>query len=478
MQRTTLNDASTKIVATVGPACDTVEKLVELIAAGADVFRINSAHGDRSGHEQVLANIRAASARTGTHVGVLLDLSGPKLRLGQLAVDPFYCETGSEVRFLRGDVAAAPGDLTSSYKRLIDELAVGDRVMLADGTVTLTVLSVDSDSARCQVTAGGEIRSRQGINLPGVNLSVASMRPADVDNAIWGAQNEIDFISLSFVRSADDIAALRNLLVSYDSRALVIAKIEKPEALDHLDSIVEASDGVMVARGDLGVEIDVAETPVAQKRIIRVCREKLKPVIVATQMLDSMHHHRRPTRAEASDVANAILDGADACMLSGETAIGEYPVEAVATMNRIMRYTEQQLPIGEVQPAEITRVHPITSAVTDAATDIAEAIAAKMIVIATHSGGTAWVKSKSRSRIPTIGVSDNRAVLRRMSLFWGIQPKHAAELADTAALIEQTCHWGCQRGLLQQGDKVVFVSGSGVLPKAHNVLVVHTVGQQ
>jgi len=477
MLKVSLSDASTKIVATIGPACDTVEKLCELIACGVDIFRINSAHGDREQHEASLASIRAAGEQTGVHVGVLLDLSGPKLRLGRLMVDPFHCEYGSHVTFVRGEEPAQANQLTSSYKRLIDELAVGDRVMLADGTVSLVVEKVSGDSAVCRVTSAGEIRSRQGINLPGVKLSVSAMRPADVDNAIWGAKNGIDFISLSFVRTAEDVHSLKNLLISYDSQALAIAKIEKPEALDQLEQIVEAADAVMVARGDLGVEIDVAETPVAQKRIIRVCREKMKPVIVATQMLESMHHSKRPTRAEASDVANAILDGADACMLSGETAIGDYPAEAVATMNRIMVHTEQKLLIEDVKkPGKTNRVHPITSAVTEAATSIAESISAKLIVIATHSGGTAWVKSKSRSRIPTIGASDNPAALRRMSLLWGIKPLYVEEFDDTAKLFDKISRWGCEQGLLATGDKVVFVTGSGVMRKAHNVLVVHTVG--
>lgn len=476
MSRPSLSEACTKIVATVGPACDSVGKLTELINAGVDVFRINSAHGSRETHASALQNIREASAACGLSVGVLLDLAGPKLRLGQLAVDPLVCEVGMRLSFVRGESAAAPHELTSVYKRLIDELAVGNRVMLADGIVSLKVETVTSDRAECRVTSGGEIRSRQGINLPGVKLSLSAMRPADVDNAIWAAQNGIDFISLSFVRSAEDVQSLKNLLVSYDSHALVIAKIEKPEALDELEAIVDAADGVMVARGDLGVEIDVAETPVAQKRIIRVCREKMKPVIVATQMLESMHHSRRPTRAEASDVANAILDGTDACMLSGETAIGDYPVEAVQTMNRIMLHTEREL-LGHHfdDRGSNTRVHPITTAVTHAATSIAESISAKLIVIATHSGGTAWVKSKSRSLIPTIGASDNPETIRRMNLLWGIKPFLTPQIDDTAKFIDEICRWAHQNGCLNRGDQVVFVTGSGVMKKAHNLVLVHTV---
>ncbi len=290
---------------------------------------------------------------------------------------------------MRGEQAATPDQLCSNYTRLLDEISVGDKIMLADGTITLQVTERSRDTARCQVMTAGTIRSRQGINLPGVSLSVSAMRPEDVENAIWAARNEIDFISLSFVRSAQDVASLKNLLASLDSQAMVIAKIEKREALNDLEKIVEAADGVMVARGDLGVEIDVAETPVAQKRIIAVCREKLKPVIVATQMLESMHTNRRPTRAEASDVANAILDGADACLLSGETAIGNFPVLAVDTMNRIMVRTEE---IYRDQPTHartrvFDRVHPITSAVTNAAANIAEDIGAKLVVVVSRTAG-------------------------------------------------------------------------------------------
>ncbi|TWU26336.1 Pyruvate kinase [Novipirellula galeiformis] len=476
MSRPTLEESCTKIVATVGPACGTVEKLVELIEAGVDVFRINTAHGSRSEHEASLGNIRQASKRCGFDVGVLLDLAGPKMRLGQLVTDPLVCEVGATLSFIRGDSSTEASELTSTYARLIDELAPGDRVMLADGLVALKVEKVTAKRAECRVTAGGIVRSRQGINLPGVKLSVSAMRPKDVDNAIWAAQQGIDFISLSFVRSPEDVQSLKNLLVSYESNAMVIAKIEKPEALDQLEAIVEASDGVMVARGDLGVEIDVAETPVAQKRIIRVCKEKMKPVIVATQMLESMHTSSRPTRAEASDVANAILDGADACMLSGETAIGDHPVKAVEMMNRIMVCTEREMlshNISERIPN--TRVHPITTAVTIAATNIAEAIRAKLIVIGTRSGGTAWVKSKSRSRIPTLGASNSHDTLRRMNLLWGIKPVEASHLDHTPEFIDEICLWGRENAHLQKGDQVVFVTGSGVVEKAHNVVIVHTV---
>lgn len=473
MHRPTLQESSTKIIATVGPACDSVESLKDLIAAGVDVFRINTAHGNRETHTATLGRIREAAAETGFPVGVLLDLSGPKIRLGELLQDPLQCELDMTLTFVDGDVPETPFELTSNYKRLLQELRAGDTVMLADGIVTLQVISCDGKRASCKVIAPGELRSRQGINLPGVKLSVSAMRPEDVDNAIWGAQVGVDFISLSFVRSASDVRSLKDLLTSYDSSALVIAKIEKREALEDLEAIVNEADGVMVARGDLGVEIDVAETPVAQKRIIQICTEKLKPVIVATQMLDSMHHNPRPTRAEASDVANALLDGADCCMLSGETAIGDFPLAAVQTMHRIMIHTERQLLAGSRHDHFVlNQQHLITSAVARSASRLAEMIQARLIVIATRSGGTAWVESKQRSAVPTVGVSDNDAVLRRMNLFWGVKPIRVSQLDDPQKLFDEITSWGCGSGMLSGGDIVVLVTGNGVVERAHNLLVV------
>lgn len=482
VSRPSLNEANTKIVATVGPACDRVDQLASMIEAGVDVFRINTAHGNRDENAKVLAKIREASDQVGFQVAVLLDLAGPKIRLGELSVDPTHCSLGERFSLIRGDISSSPNELTSSYKTLVEELEPGDRVMLADAAVTLEVQAVEKDRAECVVIAEGSIRSRQGINLPGVKLSVSSMLPRDIENAIWAAENGIDLVSLSFVRTAKDVLQLKELLTFHNSQALVIAKIEKPEALENLESIVEATDAVMVARGDLGVEIDVAETPVAQKRIIRVCRQQLKPVIVATQMLESMHHSSRPTRAEVSDVANAIHDGADACMLSGETAIGQYPLESVRMMGRIMRATERDLnpttfgaTTGNQVIPENLRVHPITTAVSVAATRIAESIHAKLIVIATRSGNTAWIGSQSRCLIPTLGISDSPETLRRMNLLWGIKPFYVEKMEDTSGLIDKMCQWSRENGGLKRGDHLVLVTGTGVFEKAHNLVVVHTI---
>jgi len=375
-----------------------------------------------------------------------------------------------------GTKSNAADELTSTYPALIGELAVGDTVMLADGTVSMVVTAKEHGQVKCRVTGAGLIRSRQGINLPGAKLSVASLTEADMANAIWAAKNDVDFVSLSFVRKAVDVLLLKELLKSHGSAAMTIAKIEKPEAVQQIAEIVAAAEGVMVARGDLGVEMDVAEIAVVQKRIVQECQRQGKPVIVATQMLDSMHHNRRPTRAEATDVANAILDGADACMLSGETAIGEFPVESVETMNRIMLATEPLLKDrGLSQAVQASDVHPITAAAVRGSALIADQLHAKLVVVATRGGGTCRLRSKQRDFIPTIGLSDSPNVLRKLSLFWGVTPIADAPVHDGPALRAFIDTWGRGRGLLAIGDCVIFVTGTNFYPMAQNIVVIHEV---
>jgi pyruvate kinase len=337
------------------------------------------------------------------------------------------------------------------------------------------------------------------VNLPGVKLSVAAMSAADWQHAEWAAGAGADFVSLSFVRSAVEVKLLKELLRTRGSAARVVAKIEKREAIDNLDSIVDAADAVMVARGDLGVEIDVAGVPMVQKQIIRACQRYQKPVIVATQMLDSMQHARRPTRAEATDVANAILDGADACMLSGETAIGDHPVEVVKMMRRIARETEKQyladrwhylegrfqaergpvgVPVQDFLPAPeflVEGLHPITQAVVDGASRIAAELDAKLFVVASRSGVTAIARSKRRGAVPTVGLSDDPAALRQMSLYWGVTPLANAATPDTTALLEHVTAWGLREGRLTRGDRILLVAGSGFGTGGHNMALVHEV---
>ena len=495
--RMTGETVRTKIVATIGPACRDEQALAGLVEAGVDVFRLNMAHGSIEEHQESLDRIRRVSDAAGRPVGVLVDLAGPKIRLGELPGGAVDCQAGAELRFVRGAESRGPDEFTTTYDRLVDELAVGDSVMLADGTISLVVEERTAEWARCRVVQPGLVRSRQGVNLPGVKLSVAAMSPADWRHAEWAAGAEADFVSLSFVRSAVEVKLLKELLRTRGSRARVVAKIEKREALDNLESIVDAADAVMVARGDLGVEIDVAGTPMVQKQIIRACQRYQKPVIVATQMLDSMQHARRPTRAEASDVANAILDGADACMLSGETAIGEHPRLVVEMMRRIASATEKQylqdrkqfledalgrargtVSAGEFLPAPeflVDGLHPITQAVVDGASRIAAELDAKLVVVASKSGVTAIARSKRRGAVPTVGVSDDPATLRQMSLYWGVTPLAAVEGTDVNRLLEHVSGWGRREGRLQHGDRILLVAGHGFGTGGHNMALVHEV---
>ncbi len=489
----------TKIVATLGPASRSEEAIRGLVEAGVDVFRLNMAHGSLEEHAESLARIRTISDELRRPVGVLADLAGPKIRLGELPGGATELVEGEEVAFVRGPETGSPREFTVTYASLVDELSPGDSVMIADGTISLIVMARTSERVLCRVVQGGTVRSRQGVNLPGVRLSVAAMSADDWRHAEWAATAGIDFVSLSFVRSAVEVKLLKELLRTRGSEAKVVAKIEKREAVEALDMIVDAADAVMVARGDLGVETDVASMPMVQKRVIRVCQRYQKPVIVATQMLDSMHHARRPTRAEATDVANAILDGADACMLSGETAIGEHPRLVVEMMRRIARETEKQyladrwrymegrfmaergsagVPVQEFLPAPeflVEGLHPITQAVVDGASRIAGELDAKLFVVASKSGLTAIARSKRRGAVPTVGVSDNPATLRQMSLYWGVTPLAGAASPDTGALLEHVVSWGMAEGRITRGDRILLVAGSGFGTGGHNMALVHEV---
>ncbi len=468
----------TKIVATVGPACRSPQMLAELVLAGADVFRLNMAHASRETHLESLAMIRQTSRELKQPIAVLVDLAGPKIRLGELPGDAIECENDAEFRFIRGDVSTDPHDLVTTYEPLVDELNVGDSVMLADGTVGMKVIEKGADFARCQVTQPGLIRSRQGLNLPGVKLSAPAMDEDDRQNAIWAAENQIDFVGLSFVRQPSDVRELKDLLRVRGSTARVIAKIEKPEALEQLDAIVDEADAIMVARGDLGVEIDVAQMPLVQKRIVAACTERQKPVIIATQMLDSMQNSRRPTRAEVTDVANAILDGGDACMLSGETAIGKYPREAVQMMNEVAQATEELFRDNVPRDSgkfHAEGLHPITAAVVYGAGHMAADLDAKLVVVVSHSGATALALSKQRNYVPTVGISDSPRTLRQMCLYWGVIPLGEVTAEDTGTTLAGVTAWGREAGVLTTGDYVVLVAGLGLHVGSHNQVLVHRV---
>lgn len=471
--------ARTKIVATVGPASRDEAQLSALIDAGVDVFRLNMAHGDLAGHEAVLNSIRKLSDEKRRPIAVLVDLAGPKIRLGEMPGGQIELAEGQTVRFVRGEASSQPDELTTSYPALIDELQVGDRVMLVDGTVRLDVLEKSKQAVTCRVAQAGLIRSRQGVNLPGAKISLPAMSDVDREHAVWAAQHGVDFVSLSFVRSPKEVTELKWLLGYHKSTAHVIAKIEKQEALDLLYEIVAATDGVMVARGDLGVEIDVARMPVVQKQIVAACSQFGKPVIIATQMLDSMQHSRQPTRAEVTDVANAILDGADACMLSGETAIGEFPCAAVEMMNRVALATEPLFAGRNSEPPPRVLpegLQPITQGVVHGAIGIASELRAELIVVVSHGGATALALSKRRSLVQIIGISDKPETLRKMSLYWGVIPLMGAPITDSIELLKHVEEWGQNNGTLKTGSYIVLVAGLGLASRGHNMVRVHEVG--
>jgi pyruvate kinase len=481
--------ARTKIVATVGPACESYEQLRALARSGVDVFRLNMAHAEPDVQQGHVDNIRRLSEELDEPIAILVDLAGPKIRLGELPNDRIHCEIDEEYAFVQGSATSGPNELTSTYAPLVKELTVGDRVMLADGTVCMAVQRKEPGRAIAKVVQRGTIRSRQGINLPGAKLSVPAISVLDHQHAIWAAQAGVDFVSLSFVRAPDEVRALKDIVRSAGSSARVVAKIEKREALDRLDEVVQAADAVMVARGDLGVEIDVAQMPVEQKRIILSCAKHQKPVIIATQMLDSMHESPRPTRAEVTDVANAILDGADATMLSGETAVGKYSREAVEMMNRIALATEssvQDRRPREPEPHQNSAIglNPITRAVVRGAGEMAYDLKAKLVVVASHSGRTALAMSQHRSFVPTVGVSQCEETLRQFCLYWGVTPLRGAPATDMQELIKYCDAWACRVGCANKGDRIVIVGGSHLtagasheemLAGVHDVVLVHEV---
>jgi pyruvate kinase len=480
-----IQTARTKIVATVGPSCREPAQLAALAKSGAKVFRLNMAHGGPDVQQEHVNRIRQVSQEINEPLAILVDLAGPKFRLRELPNDQIFCHRDESFFFVKHE-PTTPNELLTSYEPLIDELSVGDQVMLADGTVMMVVEELLPDRARMRVVQQGIIRSRQGINLPGVRLSAPAISVEDHQHAIWAAKAGADFVSLSFVRSPDEVRTLKDILRSSSSQASVIAKIEKREALERLEEIIIEADGVMVARGDLGVEIDVAEMPIAQKRIIRMCQEYHKPVIIATQMLDSMHESQRPTRAEVTDVANAILDGADACMLSGETAIGKHPRKVVEMMNRIALATETSMidqPLRAPSKKKVDGLHDVTSAVVRGAGTMAHTLKAKLVVVASHSGRTALALSQLRNFVPTVGVSTKETTLRQMCLYWGVTPLRNAPAENVDQLIKQIEEWTCRVGLTVSGDRIVVVGGSHLtisqdtkkVVAAHDLVMVHEV---
>jgi len=460
----------TKIVATIGPACSRAEGIGALLEAGMDGARLNMSHGTREDHAQHARHVREAEEAAGRSVALIADLQGPKLRVGEL-VEPVELTRGEQV-VVAGEDSARDGDIPVSPSVLGSVLAPGKDVLIDDGHVRLAVNAVEQGRARCEVVVGGRITSHKGVNLPGVALPIPSLTRKDLDDLNFALDLGVDFVALSFVRSGADVRALRTLIEAAGSPAYVIAKIEKAEAVAALDDILDESHAVMVARGDLGVEIGAADVPLLQKRIIHKALERGKPVITATQMLESMVHSPEPTRAEASDVANAILDGTSAVMLSGETAMGEYPVEAIKVMDRIALAVEPSLDYRH----EIPEAHEdptIGQAMSNAACDIAEALAARAIVVPTFTGRTASAVARLRPRRPIIGCTHHTYSLRHMALEWGVTPMPIPEATDVEDIWGRSLDAARDSGLVQPGDRVVITAGTAVnIPGSTNVIKV------
>lgn len=475
--------AKTRIVATIGPACESEKVLRELIIQGVDIFRLNFAHGEHDWLAEILRRIRQVSAELKTAVGILGDLSGPKIRLGELPGGELFCTEGTTCRFVRGQVSESATDLTCTYEALIDDVELGDRILLADGTVSLLVTAKanDGSSVTCLVAEPGRIRSRQGVNLPGVSLSTPSVTEKDRKDLAWALQNGLDFLGLSFVRNASDIEHLKDLIAQQKPKntPLVVAKIEKTEAIRDLDRIIEATDAVMVARGDLGVEAEISRVPILQKQIIRRCNEARIPVITATQMLDSMTVNDLPTRAEVSDVANAVIDGTDAVMLSGETAIGQHPALCVRMMQKIIDEAEPFVIRSALKSADAQQwrqANPVTEAISHGAIVVAEQLEADLIVVATESGRTALALSSQRGRVPILAMSYREETVRRMSLYWGVTALQSRVVRQSAeALLDQVVAWGLEHRFLKAGQKIVVLGHTNWLGAGHDMMMVHTI---
>ena len=453
----------TKIVATIGPASRTPEALRRLLLAGVNVFRLNFSHGSHAEHSDVLSRIRAVSREAGQHVAILQDLCGPKMRLGAIPGDSVECALGEEFSLVADPDATGARELTCSYRELANDLKVGETVLLADGTVAMTVTEVRPGRARLKVTQPGRLRSRQGVNLPGSDLAVRSLTDKDLADLDWTARHaaDVDFVGLSFVRSPDDVASLRHQLAARAIPARVVVKIEKPQAVAQLDAIVAAADAVMVARGDLGVEMAVQRVPAIQKRIIALCNHAHRPVITATQMLNSMEHASRPTRAEASDVFNAVLDGSDAVMLSGESAVGEYPFEAVNTMRDLCAQAEAYLKTSRIARGELPPlaglIDPLTEAAVDAACLMAGRLDAELIVVAAKTGRTALSLSNRRPGAAILALAHSERVACALSLCWGITATLAPDVSTAEQLMAFAIDWARARGLVRPGQHAVLL---------------------
>ncbi|WJY90037.1 pyruvate kinase [Corynebacterium confusum] len=449
-------DRRTKIVCTLGPAVASEDAIHRLVEDGMDVARLNMSHGDHADHEQNYRWVREATDKTGRAVGILADLQGPKIRLGRFKETETYWETGEVVRITIDDVEGTHDRVSTTYKGLANDAQPGDRLLVDDGKVALVCKEVDGNDVVCEVTEGGPVSNNKGVSLPGMDISVPALSEKDIEDLRFALRLGVDFIALSFVRSPADVDLVHEVMDEEGRRLPVIAKLEKPEAVDALESIVLAFDAIMVARGDLGVEVPLEQVPLVQKRAVQIARENAKPVIVATQMLDSMIENSRPTRAEASDVANAVLDGADAVMLSGETSVGVDPHNVVRTMARIVSRAETD---GRVPPlAHVPRTK--RGVISYSARDIAERLNAKAIVAFTTSGDTARRVARLHSQLPLLVFTPNQAVRSQLALTWGAQTFLSPQVGSTDEMMQALDEALLSMDAYDENDLMVVVAGT------------------
>lgn len=457
-----LSFAKTKILSTLGPATSTVDKLEQLIDAGADAFRLNFSHGNFESFENLFRNIDAVCKKKSMPIAILIDLQGPKIRIGKLESDEVEIERGDEIEITTSDVIGTKKIISTSYKLLPTDARVGNDILIDDGLIHLRVIKKKKNSVVCEVVEGGILKPQKGMNLPDMELSTASFSDKDLENLNFALNHRVDFIALSFVRNAGDILGLREIINKKSKNIPIIAKIEKPEAVKNFDDILNAADGIMVARGDLGVELDPEDVPVIQKQIIRKCKSVGKLVITATQMLESMINNPVPTRAEASDVANAVWDGTDVVMLSGETSVGKFPIEAVRTMNNILLKTESNSDFNLNIHYEIPKLFSdnLFDSTGKAIADIADQINANIIVVFTHYGRKAKVISKYRPEAKIIAISDNFNTLNRLNLYHGIKPYYLEKFDSEESAIDKANLVLTDNNLIKKGDVVIFTAGA------------------
>jgi pyruvate kinase len=471
----------TKIIATLGPACTTRECLTGMLNAGLDACRLNFSHGDHDSHGRALKLVRELATERDEPVAVIGDLCGPKIRLGTIYSEPITLETGARVQIVRGTEPATTERLTTTYPQLVDDVQEGHRVYIDDGLVRLIVRERTRDALVCEVTAGGALRSAKGINLPDTPLSLPSLTDKDRQDLEWAIANELDYVALSFVREPEDLYELRRILKQAESAMRVIVKIEKREALWHIDELIAHTDAVLIARGDLGVETDLHRVPLIQKDLVADCRQAGVPVIVATQMLQSMIEAPAATRAEVSDVANAIIDQADAVMLSGETAVGQYPVESVRMMNRIASATEEYLakrPPRDVHYAIARHLRP-TAAVAHAAVQAARDLGVRLVAAWSATGATAQLVAQHRLPMPVVGLTHDWAVHRQMNLLYGVIPVQVPPQDHPAAMMRELDRRLLSRRLAAPGDRIVIVTSTKpTVSGATNTVLMHRVGDE